>query len=128
MKKGARALDRTAQWLDARTHFRQVRLTRTGIALPLRPTPFSPTYYVRIDYERDQLPSVFVLSPPLMNAPKHTYRNDGSLCLYYRTEYDNTMLLSETIIPWAAHWLYCYELWQVQGEWPAPESPHAQPK
>lgn len=126
MRKGTRVLGRKDQYLHARQAYAGVQLTRTGISLPLRPTPLSPTYRVRIDYAPERLPRVFVVSPPLMPVSKHRYRG-GGLCLYYRQEYDNTMWLTDTIIPWAAQWLQCYEFWQVQGEWPAPESPHGGP-
>lgn len=111
------------QFLVASRVYRNVVFTRTGIALPLRPTSLSPTYHVRIDHAPERSPKVFVVSPRLRHATEHVYR-DGSLCLYYRGEYDNTLLMTETIIPWTAQWLHCYEIWQVQGEWPAPESPH----
>ena len=121
--KGPKRLTRVDQFQIARRSFQNVVLTRTGIALPLRPTQLSPTYQVRIDYVPERSPKVFVVSPALLNATLHVYA-DGSICLYYRGEYDNTLPMSETIIPWTAQWLYCYEIWLVQGEWPAPESPH----
>lgn len=122
MRKGPRALTRIEQWLDARNRFRGVRLTRTGIELPLRPSPESVTYQVRINYEPNASPKVFVVSPRLVGKPPHLYR-DGSLCLYWH-EYTNSMGFGETIVPWTAEWLFFYELWQVQGEWLAPESQH----
>lgn len=126
MKKGARSLTRMQQYLDAAGHFRDVVLTRSGIALPLRPSELSPTYRVRIDYERERPPRIYVLSPKLVAGAKHTFA-DGRLCVYWH-EYENTLPFSETIIPWTAEWLYFYELWQVHGRWLAPESPHSGPK
>lgn len=127
MGKGARALTRSEQFLEARNHFSGVRLTHTGMALPLRPTPESPTYQIRIDYAPPASPKVYVLSPPLARPPKHVYRG-GHLCLYYRHEWSSDMSFADTIIPWTSEWLYFYELWQVCGKWFAPESPHGDPK
>ena len=126
MKKGPRSLTLMQQWLDARNKFRGVRWTRSGITLPLRPTVESPTYQIRIDYDPNVPPKVFVMSPRLVTDPPHVYGN-GRLCLYLH-EYDNSMGFGETIVPWTAEWLYFYELWQEQGEWLAPASPHRGPK
>ncbi len=127
MKTGSRPLTRMEQYLETRRAFRGVTITRSGIALPLRPTPVSPTYRVRVDYVPEQRPRVFVVTPALVPAAKHTFA-DGSLCLYYKHGYDNTMSFVDTIVPWTAHWLFCYEIWQVQGTWPAAESTHGGPK
>ncbi len=126
MRKGARLLTRIEQYLDTRNRFRAVRLTRSGIEVPLRPTPESATYQIRIDYDPNVSPKVFVVSPRLVGNPPHVYKG-GHLCLYWR-EYSNAMAFSDTIVPWTAEWLYFYEIWQVQGEWLAPESPHRGPK
>lgn len=112
--------------MDTRNHFRGVTLKRGGIALSLRPTPESATYQIRIGYEPSGSPKVFVMSPALIGKPPHVYRG-GYLCLYWH-EYDNSMGFGSTIVPWAAEWLYFYELWQVLGKWLAPESPHQGPK
>jgi hypothetical protein len=126
VKKGARPLTRVEQYRDASRHFLGVELTRTGIALPLRPTELSPTYRVRVDYVPEKSPRIYVVSPKIIDGAKHRYR-DGSLCVYWH-EYDNTLGFGETIVPWTAEWLYFYELWQVHGKWLAPESPHGGPK
>lgn len=50
--------------------------------------------------------------------PPHLYP-DGSLCLFYPPglEWRPTMYVAEMIIPWAAEWLFFYELWLVGGHW-----------
>ncbi len=126
MRKGTRTLTKMEQFLDTRNHFRGVALTRSGIALPLRPTSESATYEIRIDYAPTTSPKVFVLSPALVGNAPHVYKR-GYLCLYWH-EYENSMGFGDTIVPWTAEWLYFYELWQVTGEWLAPESPHRGPK
>ncbi len=56
--------------------------------------------------------------------PPHIYRRPGtasgwSLCLYDpRTEdWQPDQLIAETIIPWAAEWLFFYEGWLIDGHW-----------
>lgn len=128
MRRGPRSLTLVEQYLEARHRFRGVKLLRGGITLPLRPTPLSSTYTIRIDYKPTEPPRVFVVEPQLVGKPPHRYYSDGGrLCLYWH-DYHNSMGFGESIVPWTAEWLYFYELWQVHGKWLAPESPHGQPK
>jgi hypothetical protein len=94
----------------------------------LQPTEESPSYEIQIDHELGRSPKVFVMDP----APRHVvhrYR-DGSLCLYWPKEWrwHGQRSLAETIVPWAALWLYHYEIWQVCGTWMGPEAPHGDSK
>ena len=89
----------------------------------LQPTPTSETYKVMIAYDLKEWPKVWVLSPELVrrvDAEKipHTYPVNR-LCLYLpkAREWTKDMLISKTVIPWAALWLYYYELWHATGEW-----------
>lgn len=34
-----------------------------------------------------------------------------------KDEWDHSMLISETIVPWTLDWLACYELWLMTGRW-----------
>ncbi len=93
----------------------------------LRPTDDSPWYVIRILHALDRAPRVWVLSPPLTPNPPHVYASDSNrLCLYWPEEWCWTPKhsLATTIIPWAALWLYFYEVWQVTGEWLGPSSHH----
>lgn len=60
------------------------------------------------------------MTPKLRALPDsdipHRFK-DGCLCLHLNGEWDSTMLISETIIPWTAEWLLHYELWLATGEW-----------
>lgn len=96
------------------------RLTGT-----LRPTEESPEYVVEIAIRRDESPIVTVADPPLDPNPPHCY-NDRSLCLYdpRSIEWDAGMSIADTIVPWAAEWLFLYEIWKETGEWYGPEAPH----
>lgn len=95
---------------------------------PLQPRATSPRYQVKIVYQLQGLPKVYVLSPPLEQAAEHLYA-DGSLCLYWPQEWSwhPNKLIAKTIIPWAASWLYFYELWLDTGIWLGPSS-HDTPK
>jgi len=91
----------------------------------LQPTPESPRYRVRIDHEGGDAPAVWVEKPDLPKDAPHRYPS-GKLCLYWPEEWSwrDEETLAETIVPWAALWLYYYEVWQVTGEWLGPEAPH----
>ena len=104
------------------------RVTRAGGVQwkgTLQPTPESQAYDVVIVHEPDRMPVVHVERPSIRKDAWHRYP-DGSLCLYWPKEWQWSPResLAETIIPWAAFWLYYYELWCVTGEWLGPTSPH----
>jgi hypothetical protein len=92
----------------------------------LQPTENSGRYLIRITYRVGAIPKVIVLSPKLKAGCPHLY-GDGSLCLYWPKEWHWTRsaVIAETILPWAANWLYFYELWLDTDEWLGPSS-HAQ--
>jgi hypothetical protein len=96
--------------------------------LLVRPTPLSIEYTLKVVFEPDQkVPfSVYVVNPkPLKLAEgatrlEHVYDNQKQrLCLYRpgKKQWDWSMLLSETAIPWAIEWLYFYEIWVSTGKW-----------
>jgi hypothetical protein len=95
----------------------------------LQPRPESPIYSVRIQHRRGLAPKVFVDAPKIVSAAPHRYR-DRSLCLYWPEEWSWApgRSLAATIVPWAALWLFHYEIWLALGEWLAPESPHGREK
>lgn len=89
----------------------------------LRPASLSAEYTVRVSYKWEGKPRVSVLSPTLHAREDgqpipHVY--DGpELCLYLpkAREWDPSMQLSETILPWTSLWLLYYEAWQSTGVW-----------
>ena len=95
----------------------------------VRPTSLSVEYTLKIVFEPDQkIPfSVYVVDPkPLKLAEGatrlvHIYGDNikQNLCLYRprKKQWDKSMLLSETAIPWAVEWLYFYEIWVNTGKW-----------
>jgi hypothetical protein len=91
----------------------------------LQPTRESPKYQVEIRYKVGSIPRVWVRSPTLKRDPPHQYA-DKSLCLYtpWEWRWRDSELIAATILPWAATWLYYYELWLDRDEWLGPETPH----
>lgn len=92
----------------------------------LKPSSNSCTYTVKIIYKFKKPPKVFVLKPDILKSSPHIY-SDRSLCLYYPfdKDYNNKLsVISDTIIPWTAEWLYYYEIWLNSGIWWGPEAPH----
>lgn len=109
--------------------------------------PISQSHRVRITDHRGlddgrivfvgRWPSVRLLTPinPRAKTPDkpvpHIYgRHDDprgtDLCLFHPASRDWTdgMLLAESIVPWAAEWLFYYEMWHVTGMWGGEEAPH----
>lgn len=92
----------------------------------LQPSPDSPEYRVRIVHAHGKPPKVFIVGLQAKPRPPHLYA-DGSLCLYWPVEWrwGPHRSLADTIVPWAALWLYYYEAWLLTGEWLGPSSPHS---
>jgi hypothetical protein len=89
----------------------------------LQPREISSIYQVEIRYKLGGVPEVRVVSPSLVSNVPHLYSN-GTLCLYWPKEWRwrGNELISETILPWTALWLYYYELWLDTGAWLGPSS------
>lgn len=90
---------------------------------PIRPTPLSETYRVRVEYRVGDRPNVWVDEPTLRRRSPdepipHTYPGDR-LCLYLPRagEWSKYDLIARTVIPWASLWLLYYESWLVTGTW-----------
>jgi hypothetical protein len=102
---------------DGKTRLRSALLVWTG---RLTPTPLSREYTVRVRHACGQIPHVALVEPRLEPAERdllhHLYPN-GDLCLHRLDEWDPSMLLTETIIPWTSEWLAHYELWKRTHQW-----------
>lgn len=92
----------------------------------LQPTYLSPKYLVKVVYQREKQPHVYVLEPkPLILAEgksklEHVYNTEKQhLCIYYKKakEWNGTKLIADTIIPWTSEWLLHYEIWVATGTW-----------
>jgi hypothetical protein len=88
-------------------------------------TPLSRDYQLRIDFRQGDVPQVFVEVPDLVDLADgrrlpHVYNQKPTrLCLYLpRTrEWSGWMRLDQTIVPWAALWLFYFEEWLGSDEW-----------
>lgn len=85
-------------------------------------------YRVEIRYGFLTDPLIRVLSPVLTRLPgnvegelPHVYppAEDPTLCLYdpRKDEWDPSMSIAHTIVPWTVDWLACYEWWLITGRW-----------
>lgn len=101
----------------------------------LQPLPFSREYRVVIRYTLSHPPVCVVIDPDLSTLAQgrkipHIYRNQTGirgtqLCLYLPvvkpknkvSEWQPTMFLAKTILPWASMWLVYFEFWLSSGEW-----------
>lgn len=89
------------------------------------PSPISRVYDLRLEYPQNGVPVIFVDQPdltPLANGARipHVYsQSPTELCLYYPKAYEwqSSMLLDRTIVPWAVLWLWYFEDWLATGEW-----------
>lgn len=92
----------------------------------LQPSDLSTKYLIKIVYQYEKQPDVYVLEPnPLILATgktklEHVYdMKKQHLCIYYRKakEWNGTKLIADTIIPWTCEWLLHYEYWVATGIW-----------
>ncbi|WP_153126693.1 hypothetical protein [Peribacillus tepidiphilus] len=91
----------------------------------LKPTPDSPVYMVKVQYN-PYAPKVYVIEPKVLKFAPHRY-SDHSLCLYHPNDksYKADMLIADTLIPWTSEWLFFYNIWLEEGVWWGKETPHS---
>lgn len=99
------------------------------LLLNLQPTEESKCYKVLLEYKNLQRkPQLYLDISDLKIKNKadipHKYginevngKEYVNMCLYYGKEWSYTMKISETIIPWAAEWIYFFEIWLITGKW-----------
>ena len=94
------------------------RLSWTG---RLQPCDLSRIYTVQITYTRGRYPAVRVLAPQAPGGreriPAPHLRRRDPVPARRRAVERATMLIVDTIVPWAAEWLLHYEIWLATGEW-----------
>lgn len=88
----------------------------------IQPSPLSERYTVRIKYRLTKRPVVAVVEPELFGRigarlPHVFSRNHLCLFRYKYFEWDSSMIIATTIVPWASLWLLYYEIWLATGEW-----------
>ncbi|EKO3968828.1 hypothetical protein EF707_06245 [Vibrio fluvialis] len=106
---------------------------KTGLQLEWRqevqPSKLSRKYRILIRWSGvKDIPLVEVIEPDLRKLSNgkrspHEFYSKGSCkpCLMFNSrkssEWTSSMLISETIVPWALEWLFYWELWLSSGEW-----------
>ena len=92
----------------------------------LQPTEISLKYWIKVVYQREKHPDIYVLDPKPLVLPqgktklKHVYDTKKQhLCIYYKDvqEWDEAKFIADTIIPWTSEWLLHYEIWVATGIW-----------
>ena len=92
----------------------------------IRPTPLSRLYKIKIICEKGNKPKVFLYGKHIEGIEKndfpHNYHKNESkqeiqLCLNMPCEFNYSLRIIDTIIPWTQEWLYHYEIWLATGEW-----------
>jgi hypothetical protein len=99
----------------------KLKLDHLRHTVDLQPTSLSRSYECELQYRLGYPPDVRVLRPTLERndegALPHYFYESGTLCLYEGGEWNASMLLAATIIPWTIEWLFYYELWVATGTW-----------
>jgi len=89
------------------------------------PSPVSRDYDIRIEFKQGDRPEIFVDSPDLhvlaagRRIPHLYQQRPPRLCLYLPKTYEwqSWMRLDQTIVPWAALWLFYFEEWLSSDDW-----------
>lgn len=87
-----------------------------------QPTALSPQYSVEIVYKQGLRPRIAIVSPVLTLGPGHTklphvFDGQKSICVHTADQWNPSMLIADTILPWISQWLYFYEVWALTGIW-----------
>ncbi len=95
----------------------------------LSATSITGEYDVRIEYREREFPDVFVEQPALVRRAQepdtpipHTYDSDKpgreTPCIFLPgSDWNATMPIAKTIVPWFRCWLLDYEMWHATGVW-----------
>lgn len=95
--------------------------------IQMHPTEISQEYRMLLRYSgSESRPAKIYVLEPKIQEPKsildiHMF-SDKSLCLYYPSDdaskkWSKEKLISQTLMPWAAEWLFYYEVWLATGNW-----------
>ena len=103
----------------------------------LQPTLASRKYRLRLSYRiGDRIPRCQIVEPGLhalvsaSHFPKralpHVYAHESDpLCLFFgEEEWNASMAIAETTVPWASLWLRFFEVWLVTNTWEGSGTPH----
>lgn len=89
------------------------------------PSALGRIYTLRVKFKEGGRPLVFVDQPDLVALAEgrklpHVYSESPTrLCLYLPSsgEWHGGLLIANTVVPWAALWLYFFEEWLVSDDW-----------
>jgi hypothetical protein len=89
------------------------------------PSALSRDYDLRIEFRQGDTPDAFVDGPDLRALADgrripHVYKQCPlRLCLYLPKTYEwqPWMRIDQTLVPWAALWLFYFEEWLVSHDW-----------
>lgn len=96
----------------------------------IKSTNTNMEYTIKLKYDSIyDIPKVFLLNhnlptnidesiPHIYGTPKIKGKEYLRLCPFYPNEdWDNKLLISNTVFLWAIEWIYFYEIWAVSGQW-----------
>lgn len=112
-----------SKYPESKTSVKNNRLIWYG---EIKPTAISRLYKIKIICERGNKPKVFLYGNHIKGIERtdfpHKYYKDEikqevQLCLNMPYEFNYSLRIIDTIIPWIQEWLYFYEIWLFTGEW-----------
>lgn len=92
----------------------------------IKPTALSREYNIKISYKLGKRPEVILYGNNIeglnkIGFPHHfkikRKKQEVSLCLHLSKEFNDSLSISDVIIPWTQEWLYFYEIWLFTGIW-----------
>jgi len=83
----------------------------------------TPIVFVRSPKIRPRVGETFESIPHLMFDPDSP--EDSGLCLFdpEGREWNTSMLIADTTVPWASEWIHHYECWHLDGVWRGANAP-----
>ncbi len=103
----------------------------------LQPSAEGREYLVRVRYLTGAIPEAVIIRPSLhylvANSEKpgrklpHIYpEQDDPLCLFFGAkEWNPSLAIADTTIPWVSLWLRFFELWLVTNTWEGSGAPYS---
>lgn len=104
----------------------------------IQPSEESREYVARVRYCPGDIPEAHIIKPSLHylvassarpgRKLPHVYREAGDpLCLFFGTqEWNPTIAIADTTIPWVSLWLRFFELWLVTNTWEGSGAPYSE--
>ncbi len=95
----------------------------------IQPSPLSISYTIQIIYRTGKRPMVQIIEPKLQTrkGEKLPHVFHGKILCLYRAKYgewNSSMFLATTIVPWTSLWLLHYEIWFATGAWCGSKAEH----